>query len=717
MFNFFQKKSIGLDIADHTIEAVELIRKAGKTKVLNMGRARIEPDIVEKGRIKNQEKLVEAVKQVFLQAKPKRIISKKLVFGLPESQVYTHVFGLVIKDKTVAETMASIREKLISEEAKKSIPVKAQDILFNYRILKAVVLDQKRVKIEILTVVTSREVVLEWQRFFQKLKIDVDFFDIETLAVFRGLFIKTPKQPISIIDIGAVTTTVSIFDKKDLRYSYSINIAGNVLTQNIAEELRIKPEQAEKLKIKNGISNKDKRIRSVITKILDPVVEEIQQSFKYFENKTNKKVDEIILVGGSSQLKGLVEYFKNKIDLSVRLGESALTNNKDKRTNPLFYIEAIGMGLRELNKKKWDKLHPVIELAHETKDLTTKDEETEKQAKAETEEIQPVKKDLKVYRLKTELQEKKARLQKVLLVIILIMGIVSIGLAFRFRKHEKERQKQDLQAVVSQYSQTQVFELKVPVAVDAEEYTNDRVKGRIIENTIKGAGNYIEALSNARILAEKELQQKEILWPAPLEVINKNGVVVLKPQKLLMGKNPVSPEPEDLVFPVVFKWLVYFDQEANKLFLKEIDKLNKDNIDYALNNIVKIGLELSSNKYIYFFIDRITISLNQLMQVPEEQTKSIEKIVEQEAMQEPLAIEMEKTAQENVLIQEVVNVRSGPGTNYSKIGRVYSGESYPLLQEQDQWYKIRIPANAAGRDEQGEAWIFSKYANKVLIYE
>lgn len=48
-----------------------------------------------------------------------------------------------------------------------------------------------------------------------------------------------------------------------------------------------------------------------------------------------------------------------------------------------------------------------------------------------------------------------------------------------------------------------------------------------------------------------------------------------------------------------------------------------------------------------------------------------------------------------------LNVRSGPGTDYETIGKVYSDETYDILQEKNEWVEIQL------EDQTG--WITSKY--------
>ncbi|MCH7759366.1 pilus assembly protein PilM [Patescibacteria group bacterium] len=684
MFNFFQKKSIGLDIADHSIEVVELIKIGRKIKILSLNRLKLEPGIVEKGRIKNQEKLTKAIKEVFSKAQPYRITAKKLIFSLPESQIYTHVFDIIFKGRKVTPNfVVTERKNLVWQEARKNIPLDQKDLLFSDKILKVTILDQQRIRMENLLIAASRTVALEWREFFQAMKIEVNFFEIETLAILRGLFIKPPKEPVCVIDMGAVTTNVAIFDRGDLRYSYSIKIAGDVLNRKIVETLKVKPEQAEELKNKYGLNGKNPDLTSVLKNTLKPVLKEIKESFDHFENKTGLKINEIILVGGSAQLKGLVDYFVQEIGLPVKIGQPTIFINEKKAVNSLFYIEAIGLALRGLIKK-WDKSHPVIKIKKfkqieikEQENLETVDAEEATISSSEQSLTQGSAEEKSISRLidvPVALAKGKIRSKKILLIIVLILGLTTLALVYQYRSYQKDQKKQALETIITQYGKTQSFDLKVPVAVKPEEYTDDRAKGRIIENVITWAGDYNEALANSKINIEKELQEGEVFWV-----------------------KPISPKPESVVFPLTIKWLIYSNEEANQLLLRAVDKLNKKQLNYALNNIVKIDLEPSDNQSIYFLTGRITISLDQLIELEQDSLKEIEESLNSLEVEEKLTLI-------KINISDL-NVRAGSGANYDVIGQVYLEESYPLLQEQNKWFKIRMNNNLEG-------WIFSDYAVK-----
>lgn len=63
-----------------------------------------------------------------------------------------------------------------------------------------------------------------------------------------------------------------------------------------------------------------------------------------------------------------------------------------------------------------------------------------------------------------------------------------------------------------------------------------------------------------------------------------------------------------------------------------------------------------------------------------------------------------------------LNVRSGPGTNHSVIQKVNPGQSFELIGEEKDWYKILIESAKEGLPDEASAkagWIFAQYAKKL----
>ncbi len=70
---------------------------------------------------------------------------------------------------------------------------------------------------------------------------------------------------------------------------------------------------------------------------------------------------------------------------------------------------------------------------------------------------------------------------------------------------------------------------------------------------------------------------------------------------------------------------------------------------------------------------------------------------------------IEESAVNEVVINETptgwLNVREDAGTNYPVIGRVNPGETYPLLEENKGWFRIKL-------NDSNDGWILAQYATK-----
>lgn len=328
-----KKKSIGLDISDRAVKIVELVDEGGKIKVGSMGYALVADGVVERGRIKDADALKKAIDAAGEHANPYSIKSRKVIFGLPESQVYTHIFELSSHE-------LHERDALVAKEAQVSIPIKGDDLLSSYSVLW-----EEESKVEILLVAISKVVFQEWRVFFHGSDIDVVCYDVEMLALLRGLFVRRPANPLCVVDIGAQTTNIAIFSKRGLRHSYTLDIAGGTMTAAIAKDLQIQEEEAEKLKINIGLSDKKERIFFILVEIVQRIAESVRASIEYYTERTGEHVTSVVFVGSGSTLKGLIAYFKDELTIPVWLGESVLLRSSAS----LEYIEAIGCALRGLS--------------------------------------------------------------------------------------------------------------------------------------------------------------------------------------------------------------------------------------------------------------------------------------------------------------------------------------------------------------------------------
>jgi len=163
------------------------------------------------------------------------------------------------------------------------------------------------------------------------------------------------------IDIGAGTTSISVFLDGSIVYAKSLNLGGWYITNDISKELSTPFDQAEALKTLYGSAlrgvydgeeifqiplidgNDENRIsfsRSKLISIIKPRLWEIlMHSKKCIEQSGYKDISNknTIITGGTSELPGSIEFAERILETRLRLGfPSGINNLVEDLSGPAF---------------------------------------------------------------------------------------------------------------------------------------------------------------------------------------------------------------------------------------------------------------------------------------------------------------------------------------------------------------------------------------------
>src|SRR3989339_887518 len=557
------KSYIGLDISDRSVEVAELVKSGGEIRLANLGRVKLDEGIIERGRLKNQDKLLEAVAKAFAQAKPQAIKGSEVVFGLQEARVFSKVMPLPEKD-------SKHRQGLVLEEARRHLAVTEEDLIYNVKILSdSQSLGQKQT----FVVATNKKVMQEWQEYFESLKQ-----------------------------------------------------AGKFFTKQIASELGVDLEAAEKLKIDKGLIN-DKKVGKVLAGTLDLIFDQLKQILDNFAQSSPQPVQEVVLVGGSAQLKGLLSYAANHLSaFKVTLGGSAL---RDARAS-LLYLGAIGFALREADQK-WPQTDPVIPLLNLAKGGKTA---AVKGALAR-----------QVDSIAIAGAEAKPRSAfhfpfKTVLSLIFILLVGGLGVWY-FQLVQSQSQEP---AADQDYAFTTV--LNFPLQLSLKEGGQvGSLSGRLLENTIEAADSPAQALLASRSLVVAQLAEGEYLWPESLTPL---------------------PAEADFVLPLSFTWLAYPKAEVetslNNLTMASLPAETR----FIIKNISYNKLTETDNPGIYLLYSQVSLATDKFVDLAAQlEFSSGSADVAQPAETADLPAPA-PAAPEKLWVIETstgwLNVRTGPGT-------------------------------------------------------
>ncbi|MDR3058931.1 MAG: cell division protein FtsA [Prevotella sp.] len=210
-----------------------------------------------------------------------------------------------------------------------------------------------------------------------KAQIDIAGFIVGPVAAGALVLDEPDRQAgCALVDFGAGTTTLSIYKKGLLRYMAVIPFGGRTITKDV-QELGFVFDSAETYKIRYGKLGKDKNkaagetspevdlreLNKVIQLRQDEIILNVINQIK--ESGYAEQLDAgIIMIGGSSQIDGLVEYFAEKAQMPVKRATAKrvyINNAAELLQNPL-YTQALSLLLfanENCEKKEAPKPEPV----------------------------------------------------------------------------------------------------------------------------------------------------------------------------------------------------------------------------------------------------------------------------------------------------------------------------------------------------------------------
>lgn len=196
--------------------------------------------------------------------------------------------------------------------------------------------------------------------------IDVDGLIISPLSAAKAVLSKRQKElGVILIDIGGGTTSISVYEERELIHVAVIPVGADHITNDVAIGLRTSIDVAEKVKVKFGSSlpkeiDKNEQVNLadidegeegiVSQKHIAEIIEARLEEIMFLVEKELKKIKRsallpagAILVGGGACMQGSVDLTKDVLKLPAQTGfPIELTGLVDKVDNPAFAV-AVGM--------------------------------------------------------------------------------------------------------------------------------------------------------------------------------------------------------------------------------------------------------------------------------------------------------------------------------------------------------------------------------------
>lgn len=384
---------VGLDIGTTKIVAIAGRKNEyGKLEILGFGQAKSAG--VKHGIVLNLDHCTKAIEKALKNCKENypNLSFKDVYVGIAGHHIKSRqTNGIVVReDKESTITKIDV-DKLLSTQRKTLIP-EGEEIIDI--IPQEYIVDNQHSTLEPIGMLGSKlaanfHTVTGSKYDIKNIKRCVDNNGLRTVDLVlqplaSAASVMTPQDieaGVAIIDIGGGTTDMAVFYEGVLQHTAVIPFAGSNITDDIKKGLKVLEEQAEVLKKDHGNalpeeteSNKHVSIpagtlepKIISLKNLSHIIHaRIEEIFKYviyelkklhLDGKLNRG---IILTGGGSQLKNIIQLCQFTTGIETRMGypNEHLTGEHSKTFSNPMYSTCIGLILRgfsDLESGKFDE--------------------------------------------------------------------------------------------------------------------------------------------------------------------------------------------------------------------------------------------------------------------------------------------------------------------------------------------------------------------------
>ncbi len=377
---------VGLDIG--TSKIVALVAEAtpeGGLNILGMGQSPSRG--LKKGVVVNIEATVSAIQRALEEA--------ELMANCKITHVYTGIAGSHIKAQN-SSGMLPIRDREVSQadmdrviEIARALNIPADQQVLHVLPQEYIIDGQDgvreplgmsgvrlEVKVHIVTgAVSAAQNIVKCVR---RCGLEVKDLVLQPLASSHSVLNDDEKDlGVCIVDIGGGTTDIAVFTRGAIQHVAVIPIAGDQVTNDIAMTLRTPTREAEDLKIQHGIAlrqladpkemievpgigERGPRMLSkqLLSEVIEPRVEElfslVQAELRRsgFEEQISSG---IVLTGGSSLMRGMVELAEEVFHMPVRIGVPEYIGGFSERVRNPRFATGVGLLLNGLERHEIDE--------------------------------------------------------------------------------------------------------------------------------------------------------------------------------------------------------------------------------------------------------------------------------------------------------------------------------------------------------------------------
>lgn len=310
---FMKLSAYGVDISDTSLKYINFgdTPKDGiKRPLVDWGEIAIPEGALTRGQVLDP-KILSATLREFKE----KTGADYIRVSLPEERAY--LFETEIKKSTPAQEIRSLLEFRLEE----NVPIPVREAFFDYDVLESV---QTEKMVRVVVAAYARETIQAYYEACASAGLFPIAFEVEAQAMVRAVVPEQYNDTVMLVDFGKTRTGIGIVHDGALLYTSTIDFGGRDLSSALRRVLGEKDEK-ELTVIKNtqGLikqsddSQSFEALVGTISVIKDELLSRIQYWHGQAYQQKPRRLEEIILCGGSANLLGLPEYLTESLGIKT----------------------------------------------------------------------------------------------------------------------------------------------------------------------------------------------------------------------------------------------------------------------------------------------------------------------------------------------------------------------------------------------------------------
>src|SRR6059058_2474178 len=352
MWNSVKKSMVGVDIGSSSVKAVELQGKNNDFQLMSLGYEALQPDSIVDGQIMELNSVSNAIGSIFSEHKIK---TTKVAAGVNGHSV-------IVKNILLPQMSPQELQESFAWHAEEHIPFDITDVTLDYHVTGST--DDA---IHVLMAACKHDKIANLRQAIQLAGKQPAVIEVDAFALQNCYELNYDPQPghiVALLNIGAATTNINILNGARSVFTRDATFGGNQYTSLLQKELGLTFDQAER--VKRGMPLPDdvehREIEPILDTVSDILALEIQKTMDFYRATVEdgeSAVQQILVSGGGSKLKGLVEFLSKRFEMPVEMFDPFRKIRVDSRGfDPEYMREivpemaiAVGLALRGVDAR------------------------------------------------------------------------------------------------------------------------------------------------------------------------------------------------------------------------------------------------------------------------------------------------------------------------------------------------------------------------------